>query len=100
MNFELIKEMKGEDIVTYTKSQRIKWLGHVMRASKERAITIITGWTPTVNRRRGRPNLRWLVDVEEDLKKLGIKKWKDKCKNRKEWANIAQEARTSSKLNE
>jgi hypothetical protein len=32
-------------------------------------------------RRKGRPRLRWLDDIESDLKKM-VKGWKEKMRNR------------------
>jgi len=39
-------------------------------------------------RGRGRPRLRWINDVEDDLSKLGVKRWRTKALNREEWASI------------
>ena len=33
-------------------------------------------------RRRGRPRLRWINDVEDDLRKLGVKRWRTKVGKR------------------
>ncbi|KAK4882770.1 hypothetical protein RN001_003028 [Aquatica leii] len=98
MNFEIRDQMKGEDIVNYIKSQRIKWLGHVMRKDKTKTIRIVTEWKPTENRKRGKPKIRWIDDVVDDLKTLEIKNWKVKCHNRTEWSRIAEEAKNSKKL--
>jgi hypothetical protein len=49
--------------------------------------------------RRGveRPRLRWLVDVEADIKALGIKRWRIRAQNRKEWSAILREAKAKLK---
>jgi hypothetical protein len=36
-------------------------------------------------RRKGRPRMRWLVDVESDLKKMEVKGWKEKMRDREQW---------------
>ena len=39
-------------------------------------------------RGRGRSRLRWINDVEDDLRKLGVKRWRRKALDREEWASI------------
>jgi hypothetical protein len=46
----------------------------------------------TGGRRTGRPRLRWL-DVEADLRTMGIKRWKLIAKDRTEWAGVIREAK-------
>jgi hypothetical protein len=45
----------------------------------------------------GRPRLRWTDDVEDDLRKLGIKRWRMKALDRDEWASIIKEPKTKLK---
>ena len=42
-------------------------------------------------RSKGRPRLRWINDVEDDLRKLGVKRRRVKALNREEWASIIRE---------
>jgi hypothetical protein len=44
-------------------------------------------------RGRGRPKMRWLDDVSLDLRKMGLKEWKDRARNRKAWRHILEEAK-------
>jgi hypothetical protein len=39
---------------------------------------------PEGRRGVGRPRLRWLDDVEADIKALGIKRWRIRAQDRKE----------------
>jgi hypothetical protein len=41
----------------------------------------------------GRPRLRWLDDVEADIKAIGVKRCRIKAQERKEWPAILREAK-------
>jgi hypothetical protein len=43
--------------------------------------------------RKGRPRMRWLDDVESDLKKMKAKGWKEKMRNRAQWGLVVEEAK-------
>jgi hypothetical protein len=49
--------------------------------------------------RRGKGWLRlsWINDVEDDLRKLGVKWWRTKALDREEWASIVREAKAKLK---
>jgi hypothetical protein len=42
-------------------------------------------------------SLRWINDVEDDLRKLGVKRWRTKALDRVEWASILREAKVTLK---
>jgi hypothetical protein len=48
-------------------------------------------------RGKGRPRLMWINDVEDDLRKLGVKGWRTKILYREEWASIVREAKAKLK---
>ena len=62
----LIKKKKN--IVRFIKSQRLHWAAHVIRMDTTRTVKKLTEWEPCSSRPVGRPRLRWLDQVEEDLK--------------------------------
>ena len=37
--------------------------------------------------------MRWLDNVEEDLKQPQVKIWSEKARNREEWAGVVKEAK-------
>ena len=43
---------------------------------------------PEGSRRAGRPKLRWLDGVEEDLRTLGIRGWRRRALDRDRWKEI------------
>ncbi|PSN35354.1 hypothetical protein C0J52_11503 [Blattella germanica] len=49
-------------------------------------------------RKRGRPRKRWLQDVEQHLRRMGIRGWKGKVQDRDEWREIVKEAKTNNRL--
>jgi hypothetical protein len=48
-------------------------------------------------RGRGRPRVRWINDMEDDLRTLGVKQWRMKALDREEWASIVKEAKAKLK---
>lgn len=88
MNYEIEQEMKGENIIKSIKRQRMKWLGHIYRADQQAITAQMTQWQPGGRRRRGRPRLKWLEQVVEDMTRAGIKNWKEKAMDRKLWKNL------------
>jgi len=86
------------DIVTFIKSRRIAWLGHVMRMDGGRMPRRILELKPMGRRIRVRPRERWIEDVEEDIQMMGIKGWRKLSKERTEWKKITEKAKTHSGL--
>jgi hypothetical protein len=86
--------MKEEDIVKFIKSQRLRWTAHVMRMEKTRTTTKITEWVPYKARPVGRCRLRWMGQIEEDLKRMKITVWRVKAEDREEWSKIVEQTKT------
>jgi hypothetical protein len=63
------------DIVRYVKVQRIRWIGHIVRMDKERAVERIVECRPIAVRRIGRLRLRWEGDDGEGLGRMNIQNW-------------------------
>ena len=76
MNHELNELIENADIVRFIKSRRIAWLGHVMLMDKKRTPKRVLEWKPLGTRIRGRPRKRWIVDVEGDILRMGIRGWR------------------------
>jgi hypothetical protein len=79
-NEELNTLVKGEDVVRFIKSQRIRWLGHVERMEDN---AMLKGRLYS-KRRKGRPRMRWLDDVENDLRKMEVRGWREKMRDREQ----------------
>jgi hypothetical protein len=48
-------------------------------------------------RSKSRPRFRWINDVEDDLRKLGVKRWRTNALEREKWASIIKEAKAKVK---
>jgi hypothetical protein len=96
MNYEMSELVKNADIVRFTKSRRIAWLGHVMWMDEKRTPERILEWKPIGRRIRGRPRKRWIEDIEDDIQIMGIREWRKLCKERAEWKRIVEKAKTHS----
>ena len=44
-------------------------------------------------RRPGRPRRRWLDDVEDDLRVLGVKAWRRRALDRDDWKDVVEQAK-------
>jgi hypothetical protein len=63
-----------------------------------RIVKKVTEWEPPSSRPVGRPRLRWLDQVVEDLKKMKVRNWIEKCKDRRLWNEIIKQAKTHQGL--
>jgi hypothetical protein len=85
-NEEIDNITRKKYIVRFVKARRIRMEDSRMPKTvmREKIYT----W-----RKRGRPKVRWLDDVQEDLREMGIEGWRRKPQDRDQWRRIAQEAK-------
>jgi hypothetical protein len=98
MNYELNKIIEKADIVRFKNSRRIAWLGHVMQMDDKRTSKRILEWKHIGMRIKGRPKRRRIADIKEDMQIMGIRWWRNQCKERAEWKRITEKAKTHSGL--
>jgi hypothetical protein len=93
INKELIALYQEVYIIAYIKKARLRWLGHAERMSGDRVIKKLYRSKPEGRRSVGRPKMRWLDDVEEDLRKMKISRWGGKARTRDEWKSVLREVK-------
>jgi hypothetical protein len=57
---------------------RLRLAAHVIRMDTTRTVKKLTEWEPCSSRQVGRPRLRWLDQVEEDLKMMKVRNWRER----------------------
>ena len=72
---------------------RIQWVGHVERMEEMAMPKGVLKRKLCAKRRIGRPRLRWTDDVTNDLRKMGIRGWTERARNRDQWRLIVKEAK-------
>jgi hypothetical protein len=63
--------IRKKDIVRFVKTRRISWIGHVQRMENNRTPKRVMREKIYTRRKRGRPKVRWLDDVQEGLREMG-----------------------------
>jgi hypothetical protein len=69
------------NIVTTITVRRLEWAGHPGRMSDGRNIMKVFLGKPDGRRKAGRPKLRLLDYIEDDLKSLSVKGWREKAED-------------------
>jgi hypothetical protein len=53
---------------------------------------------PGGTRKRGKPHTRWIDNVEDDFRKVGIKRWRLRTADRREWRGMCDVATVLQEL--
>jgi hypothetical protein len=64
----------------------------------KRIVKKVTEWEPCSSRQVRRPRLIWLDQVEEDLNKMKVRNWREKCNDRRLWNEIVKQTKTHQGL--
>ena len=70
----------------------------VEKMRNARVAKTIYKWKPYGTRPKGRPRLRWEDNVRNDLRKMGVKNWKQRAQERKKWIEITEQTKTHKEL--
>jgi hypothetical protein len=85
-------------IVRYTRAQRIRRIGHIVKIGKERTVKRRTEWRTIAVRRIGTPRLRWEDDIREDLGKMKVQNWSKMAMEKDARRRIVEQAKTHKDL--
>jgi hypothetical protein len=97
-NQELYQLYRTPDIIREIRVARLRWAGHVQRMDRSEMPKSIKDCKPEGRRAMGRPKLRWMDGVVEDLRKMGVKSWWTVARDRESWKKVLQEAEVRSRL--
>ena len=75
-NAEELMEMLGlkKTLDRMAKSNGVRWYGHVIRGEDDNILKKAMMMEVNGQRKRGRPKMTWKRQMEESVKKLGLKK--------------------------
>ena len=85
---ELYKDL---DMVADIKKKRSEWMGHVARMDQGSTVKEVSDSKAEGNRRKVRPRLRWMEDVEKDLWGMKVERRRQKAGDKEEWASVIKE---------
>jgi hypothetical protein len=91
-NAELDNLLGHADLVRFIKSQRLSWLGHVERMEEKRMPKKILKDKMHGTKRKGCPRKHW-IDVEQDLRTMGVRGWRTRARDQQEWRGVTREAK-------
>jgi hypothetical protein len=92
-NAELDNLLGHTDLVRCIKSQKHSWLGHVERMEEKRMPKKILKDKMNGTKRKGRQRKRWIDDVEQDLRTMGVRGWRTRARDRQEWRRVTRDAK-------
>lgn len=93
-NREIYELYNSPDIVTDIKIGRLRWAGHIQRMKTSEMVRKIMETKPEGRRKAGRPNLRWMDGILQDVKSLRLKNWWMVARDREAWRRMLREALT------
>jgi hypothetical protein len=91
-NDEMQIMYRKSNIVATIKVRRLELVGHLVRLSDDRTVKKVFLGKPDGRKKPGRPKLRWVDCTENDLKAMGVKRWRKKAEDKSVWAIILKKA--------
>jgi hypothetical protein len=91
-NYERYNTFNKPDIVNCIKVKRLAWAEHVVHMNSDETFKNIFNTKLERVRSVGRPELRWENGVNQDMKTLGVRNWKNDAIDRDEWTQLLNKA--------
>jgi hypothetical protein len=85
---ELYQLHAEPNIVKWTRSARLRWVGHIVRMRENNPARKSTFDLLLGGRTVGTPKRRWTDEVERELKGMGVNDWKNLALERDKWKKI------------
>lgn len=99
-NLNILQQAETTSVEAVVAASRLRWLGHILRMTRERLPRILLEWTPNHGKRsRGRPRQTWFNSVMEDLKlitgnnRLRVREIEVMAQDRPEWRRMVRKRR-------
>ena len=91
---EDLMELLGleESVVQLAKANAVRWYGHVLRSEDGHALRRALEFEVKGRRKRGRPKRTWRKMVEEECRRVGLKK--EDAQNRAKWRSGVRDIAT------
>ena len=87
-NGDLLDKVEVEAISVRCQKSRLRWYGHVKRREQHNVCRRTPDAMPPAKRKRGRPRLRWMDCVRNDMKIIGVTE--NDASNRENWRRRVQ----------
>jgi hypothetical protein len=97
-NNELYQLLGEPDIIKEVQARRVRWLGHLFRGNESNPCRKLRFKRPEGTRQVGRPPERWLECAEEDLRSIGVSRWKIMAPDRVGWRSIVGAVKAGTRL--
>ena len=94
-NTELMQRFGDFHTLSFVRTSRLNWVGHVTRMESKRKIFYVFKDNRQGSQLRGRPKNRWWNCLQTDISKCKTTNWKVRSKNRADWEKSIKEAKVS-----
>jgi hypothetical protein len=97
-NCELYEIFNEPNIVNYITVKRQAWVGNLVHMNNDTNLKKIFNTKPDATRIAERLKLQWEDGVDQDMRILEVKNWKEVTLKRDEWAQLLKKARAHQGL--